>query len=157
MSHRPAAAFLPWTSGARLGIRKGMNSSRHNRTAFRRLAGWLVLCALFLRALVPAGFMPDLGALADGAYPITICSGGFERTILLDKDGNPVDQPAPHASESPCVFAAVVSLALPVLAAILLPLLALAPLARWVPSTSTPVPFPRPPGLAGPRAPPAFA
>ncbi len=134
-----------------------MNGLRHMPISLRRLAAWLVLGALFLRALVPAGFMPDLGALADGAYPITICSGGFEKTILLDKDGNPVDQPAPHASESPCVFAAVVSLALPLLAAILLPLLALAPLARWVPSSSAPTPFPRPPGLAGPRAPPALA
>lgn len=138
-------------------MRRGMNSSRHSLTTLRRLAVWLVLCALFLRALVPAGFMPDLGALADGAYPITICSGGFEKTILLDRDGNPVEQPAPHSSESPCVFAAVAALALPLLAAILLPLLVLAPLPRWVPATGAPTPFPRPPGLAGPRAPPAFA
>ena len=35
---------------------------------------WLALMALALRALVPAGYMPDVGALHDGRLEVTFCS-----------------------------------------------------------------------------------
>ena len=35
---------------------------------------WLALLALTLRALVPAGYMPDARALHDGRLEVTFCS-----------------------------------------------------------------------------------
>jgi hypothetical protein len=42
--------------------------------AMRRSFAHLLLALFALRALVPAGYMPDLGALGDGALEIVLCT-----------------------------------------------------------------------------------
>lgn len=50
-------------------------SCRQPRTiASTPWALWLLALLLALRSLIPAGYMPDLGALRDGRLAITICS-----------------------------------------------------------------------------------
>ncbi|WP_447921519.1 DUF2946 family protein [Achromobacter aegrifaciens] len=51
---------------------------------------WLALLALTLRALVPAGYMPDTRALHDGRLEVTFCSAAGELsalTVALSPDG----------------------------------------------------------------------
>ncbi|MEN4922760.1 DUF2946 family protein [Achromobacter spanius] len=43
---------------------------------------WLALLALALRALVPAGYMPDAGALHDGRLEVTFCSAAGDLSVL---------------------------------------------------------------------------
>ncbi|MGE8641037.1 MAG: DUF2946 family protein [Achromobacter sp.] len=43
---------------------------------------WLALLALTLRALVPAGYMPDARALHDGRLEVTFCSAAGDLTTL---------------------------------------------------------------------------
>lgn len=52
---------------------------------------WLALLALALRALVPAGYMPDARALHDGRLQVTFCSaaGGLSAlSVALSPDGS---------------------------------------------------------------------
>jgi len=52
---------------------------------------WLALLALALRALVPAGYMPDTRALHDGRLEVTFCSAAGDLSVLnvaLPTDGN---------------------------------------------------------------------
>jgi hypothetical protein len=51
---------------------------------------WLALLALALRALVPAGYMPDARALHDGRLEVTFCSAAGGLSVLnvaLSPDG----------------------------------------------------------------------
>lgn len=72
----------------------------------RALALWIVACALMLRVLVPAGWMPATGA--DGAMRITLCTGQGLVEAWVGKDGTVHDK-APQKSEprtdQPCSFA----------------------------------------------------
>jgi hypothetical protein len=43
---------------------------------------WLALLALTLRALVPAGYMPDARALHDGRLEVTFCSAAGDLSTL---------------------------------------------------------------------------
>lgn len=43
---------------------------------------WLALLALTLRALVPAGYMPDTQALHDGRLEVTFCSAAGDLSAL---------------------------------------------------------------------------
>ncbi|WP_454696172.1 DUF2946 family protein [Achromobacter aegrifaciens] len=43
---------------------------------------WLALLALALRALVPAGYMPDARALHDGRLEVTFCSAAGDLSAL---------------------------------------------------------------------------
>lgn len=52
---------------------------------------WLAFLALLLRALVPAGYMPDARALHDGRIEVTFCSAAGDLStfkIALSPDGN---------------------------------------------------------------------
>lgn len=66
---------------------------------------WLALLALFVRASVAPGFMPDFEAAARGEFKIVICSAGGLKTISLDADGHPVT-PQSDASDL-CEFASL--------------------------------------------------
>lgn len=51
---------------------------------------WLAFLALLLRALVPAGYMPDARALHDGRLEVTFCSAAGDLStfkIALPPDG----------------------------------------------------------------------
>lgn len=100
----------------------------------------MMLLALSLRALVPAGFMPDAGALRDGRLEMAFCSGNGPQTIAVELHGgmhhgaafspakSPADQQNPQSQSNDCPFSVLSALpAMPsiALAAIGLPLLLL--------------------------------
>ena len=94
-----------------------LSAPRHSLTA--RLIAWAALTLFAIRAVVPAGFMLDVKALASERYSIVICSPQGLKTITLDANGAPVgdqDRPAQdHAAKASthCPFAAAVAKALP--------------------------------------------
>lgn len=62
---------------------------------------WLAFLALLLRALVPAGYMPDARALHDGRIEVTFCSAAGDLStfkIALSPDGKPDAGPGEHRS-----------------------------------------------------------
>jgi hypothetical protein len=117
---------------------------------------------MLLRALVPAGFMPDLGALKHGVYTLTICSGSVQKSVLVDADGAPVGEPAGPVGhpgtdhdEAPCAFAALSHLVYLVgLVAGLL--LLLRPIRAWRRPATASLDPPRHWKALGARAPPAL-
>ena len=70
----------------------------------RTLAVTLALCAMLLRGLLPAGWMPS----ADGA-PFVVCS-----VDGIHAGGKAPAEPASEHSHAPCAFAAAAHLAPPV-------------------------------------------
>lgn len=75
-----------------------------NSSAARIFLARLMLVCLCLRALVPTGYMPDVGALQIGEFRIVICSATGTKTIAVDKDGLPhTDRDASH-HDQPCAF-----------------------------------------------------
>lgn len=93
------------------------------------IAAHVALAFMFLRALLPPGFMPDLQALRDGRIEITICSVDGARLVVLDRDSTPVkDKPAGHdeAGGLHCPFglAAAQTFVLPDLSQLSLPRMA---------------------------------
>ncbi|MCJ8158489.1 hypothetical protein [Sphingomonas sp. LaA6.9] len=84
-----------------------MNTIRARLTGENRaIALWIVACALMLRMLVPAGWMPATDA--DGAVRITLCTGQGLVEAWVATDGSLHDK-APQKSEpktdQPCSFA----------------------------------------------------
>lgn len=71
----------------------------------RAFALWIVACALMLRIVVPAGWMPGTGA--DGAMRVTLCTGQGLVEAWVAGDGSLHDK-APQKSEpktdQPCSF-----------------------------------------------------
>ena len=60
-----------------------LTSLFHARRALRANGVlWLALLALALRALVPAGYMPDARALHDGRLEVTFCSAAGDLSTL---------------------------------------------------------------------------
>ena len=63
----------------------------HTRRALRAHGVlWLALLAFALRALIPAGYMPDARALHDGRLEVTFCSaagGPPSMSLALSPDG----------------------------------------------------------------------
>ncbi|WP_119681132.1 hypothetical protein [Indioceanicola profundi] len=96
----------------------------------RKAAHWLLLCALMVQAWVPAGFMPDIGRLAEGGFPLVLCTriiqsgSAQESAVAADHDHGPDmhaghhdagHAPAEMAPVGPCPFATMAGAALPVL------------------------------------------
>ena len=111
-----------------------------------RLLAWLVLCALAVKLLVPAGYMPDV---ADGRMAIVDCPGMTA--------GHPHGAPADRgATGQPCVFAAlaapVAAIAGAPIAAVMLVAVALL---AWRPGEAA-IPRASPRWRPPLRAPPAF-
>ena len=68
---------------------------------------WLALVALTLRALVPAGYMPDAGALHDGRLQVTFCSAAGDLSVLsvgLASDDNGKDRHDAAGAGALCPF-----------------------------------------------------
>ncbi|MFA5952800.1 MAG: DUF2946 family protein [Hyphomicrobium sp.] len=71
-----------------------------------------MVLALFVRSLVPVGFMVA-PASADGqGLTIVICTGHGPERLLLDQDGKPVQQDKRSGAAATCPFAAAGALAL---------------------------------------------
>lgn len=66
----------------------------------------LAFIALFFRAAIPVGYMPDPAALTKGHFEITLCSiNGIGKSTTSQNDYDPTDKTASHDHESPCSFA----------------------------------------------------
>lgn len=80
----------------------------------RRVRVWLghaLLVAFVLKALIPAGFMPDFSGQDGQSFKIVICTANGSK--LVDVDGGGSGGPvAKHAGE-PCSLGALAALAAP--------------------------------------------
>jgi hypothetical protein len=67
----------------------------------------LIACALLLRLVVPAGWMPTTGA--DGVVRIAMCGGMEMKSVSIDRSGKShKDAPAGgHHDPQPCAFGAL--------------------------------------------------
>jgi hypothetical protein len=65
----------------------------------RRCIARLILVLFALRAVVPVGYMPDLGALEHGQVRIVVCTGAGFKSLLVDEAGRPVDAQEPGTSQ----------------------------------------------------------
>jgi hypothetical protein len=68
----------------------GWGASFGNNSA-RGFIARLILILFALRAVVPVGYMPDLGALEHGQVRIVVCTGAGFKSLLVDEAGRPVD------------------------------------------------------------------
>lgn len=79
-----------------------MGSQAKRRNGKLSAAGlWLLAAAVFCRALVPLGFMPNQGGAA-GEF-IVICSAGVIKTLRIEAEGGAPGPISPSA-EDPCPF-----------------------------------------------------
>lgn len=83
------------------------------RDACRHIALWVLLGVFALRALIPVGYMPDFGSLAEGTLKIVICTGVGSKTIVLDAAGKPVPSKHTDNAEHRCAFAGMAAAATP--------------------------------------------
>ena len=77
---------------------------------FRNVAAILVVMALAVRVLVPAGWMPS----TENAFALTMCAGADTHTVWLTKDGKlHKEDPSKGkgASHAPCAFASASAVA----------------------------------------------
>lgn len=117
----------------------------------RAVIALLLAFVLALKLLVPAGYMP-----APGQLSIQLCTGEGVRTVLIDRDGQPIPDGQPH-QVSAAMSCAYAGLAAPLLSATppwLLVIAILFVLATGVRPAAAPtrqhnIP-PRPPGRAPP-------
>jgi len=75
-----------------------------------RFAARLTLLLFALRAAVPVGYMPDLGALQEGEVQIVICTGSGTQTLMVNTAGQPVDiggDVSKHGAAGDCAFGMV--------------------------------------------------
>lgn len=98
----------------------GWGARFKSRPACRFIAR-LTLLLFALRAIVPVGFMPDLGALGHGEVKIVICTGDGTRALLVDEAGQPLADQNPHkahhAADCPFSMASAKTFLLPALVA----------------------------------------
>lgn len=116
----------------------------------------LLLLSFVVRALIPLGYMPDASAAAKGVFKVVICSALGAKMVTLDEDGRPVPSHDDQQHESPCAFAGIAAVALPMPEsfALIVPTLAIAePLA----SMAVQLPPARAGPVLGSRGPPLFS
>jgi hypothetical protein len=85
--------------------------------AMRRVLVHLTIALFALRALVPAGFMPDLGALGAGHLDLVLCTaqGG---TLAVPDSGAPVAPQKPPGADCPFGTALAKSVVAPIVPAL---------------------------------------
>jgi len=101
-----------------------MQDSRRLIESSHRLAHWLLLAGLLLRALIPVGYMLNFEAAAGDTPMLVLCPTGLD-TETQHRLGmhHDADQHLTHHDAAPCVFAAMAMLAVAtVLLALLLEL-----------------------------------
>lgn len=64
----------------------------------------LVLVAFVLRALVPAGYMFAPQDPGEVGIKVVICTGHGFKTITLDENSDPVEEPDNKQADSPCDY-----------------------------------------------------
>lgn len=97
----------------------------------RSLLALFIALALLVRAFIPAGYMPDMKALQDGVFRITICTASGSDIITVDRNNQPVSAddasgsangaaPSMKGGSSFCAFGSLPQIALLALAFFLL-------------------------------------
>lgn len=87
---------------------RGAASVRNGR--WRLATSWLLLAFFTLRALIPAGYMPDLAHLGDGGFKVVLCTADGLRTVILDGEGRPVEpEKRKSGAGDECPFGATAS------------------------------------------------
>jgi hypothetical protein len=67
---------------------KGQGNNTRTDPALRFAAGMLIFIFM-LRALIPAGFMPDAKALGEGRFELVLCTSAGDRVVQsIDFDGS---------------------------------------------------------------------
>lgn len=75
------------------------------------------LMALLVRAMIPAGYMPE----GRGAgWLMTLCTGDGVQAVLVDADGTPVEPDGPADTAPSCAFGSLAAPALSAAPALLL-------------------------------------
>lgn len=73
----------------------------------------LLLVMLFVRALIPTGYMPDFGSSTPGKIGIVICSAHGTRTVFVD-GAAPIHTPASQSDlTEPCAFSGLAQAFIP--------------------------------------------
>lgn len=129
------------------------------RRSWRHCVQLAVLALFMAHALVPAGYMPNFGALRDGVIEVVICTGAEFKTLSVDKNGTPVNHnpvsPDSHLDKFSCPFsAAAVQKATPADAPPLLTSPSARVAADWVVITTASPRLPQRGSVLGSRAPP---
>jgi len=84
-------------------------SHRKPHSGMLRALACLALCLMALRALIPAGYMPDARALEQGRLELAFCSVNGPATISLDVHGDSSPDPHSAPSAADCPFGAASS------------------------------------------------
>ena len=73
----------------------------------RIVIGMILLVAMALRSLLPAGFMLQASSAAAGGLEIVICTSAGAKSLAFDKNGAPIDPSSKqqHAEPGLCPYA----------------------------------------------------
>ena len=74
----------------------------------------LFLMAFVLRALIPAGFMPDFSTASSGVFKVVVCTASGNKTVTIDAAGKTVPGEQATHQDQPCAFTGIFAAALPV-------------------------------------------
>jgi hypothetical protein len=122
-----------------------MGNGRKTRTFHNQW--WLthlLLLTFAVRALIPAGYMPDFGSSSTGDFKVVICTATGPKALVLDENGDPgSDSDHPH---QPCTLAGLATVALPSFGPIV-PVSVDFRAATWIPLPAAT----KPPARAGPQ------
>lgn len=90
-----------------------INGGGIKQNALRRWVSHLLLLAFVARAIIPAGYMPDFAAAAQGVFKVVICTASGQQSLTLDAEGNPVPEPSQQHHDQPCAFSGLTALNTP--------------------------------------------
>jgi hypothetical protein len=68
--------------------------SHFRRRDVRAFAAGLLLFAILFRTIIPPGYMPDLEALKQGLFKVSICTAQGEATLLVSAKDLPQGEPS---------------------------------------------------------------
>jgi hypothetical protein len=83
-------------------------------TALRRVRVWLgqaLLVAFLLKALIPAGFMPEFSG--GDAFKIVICTANGTKLVDADAESGDPSRPAPTHMGEPCTIGGLAAVLAP--------------------------------------------
>ncbi|WP_145748629.1 DUF2946 family protein [Nitrospirillum amazonense] len=118
---------------------------------------WLLVAAFMLRALVPAGMMPEVSVTDDEpVLTMVLCSGSVPDAGVLREMGLPVHQGTSKDHGASCPFAGMGALGLTAPAGPVLAVVWTVLLDRLTPVMARPGPVRRPSGISA-RGPPSMS
>jgi hypothetical protein len=94
----------------------GHMSGQGTISALRGVRVWLghaLLVAFLLKALIPAGFMPEFSGADGGSFKIVICTANGTKIVDAGIDGTPHDGSLAKHMGEPCALGSLAALTLP--------------------------------------------